>query len=346
MRSDIPAKQRHLYFAYKSTQTRYDRTPPESDTVPYVAALNARPFVNECYLGIEETLRYLILLGKEQGRDVQKAPKGHDLGRLFCCLSDEDQDAMRRRFRSFWTLYRKAVHEAYPILNENKEEFRELSKSVNKRYEAHMMKFRDLDKFFHVCGNGYGQWRFFIMQSDPDEDSMSRPKVPDMHLDLMLEVWRGLVWLSAIHLRDVEDAGWACIVTEPINVYLDQYIRGHVYRRAERDNAWQRASQHDDEIDFVDLRNWFLNRPSVVRSRTPWLLSGLELLNYTGKKTKSLNGASGLLKQVLVRAANSEVNSHVIADRSSDIILLHGRIIAEGLSWNTTTREFEPMRAC
>ncbi len=187
MRKTLFSKQRNLYFTHTGAQKQYDTAPPMQDLIPAVSYANARSFIVEYYLGIEENLRFLINLAKQQGRNSKKVTSGHNLEPLFYCLPSEDRKLLSARYRTYWSLQSRACYST-PLPGEDNEELeRKLSDRFNQNYEESMKKFCTLDKFLQTCGDGYNKWRYWPLETKQED-----PQLPHVNLDLMLEVWRSL----------------------------------------------------------------------------------------------------------------------------------------------------------
>ena len=349
MRTKLVEVHHYLDLEYRGTQGLYDKNPPNNDLVPTVSALNASPFVSISYLGIEKMLLFLISTGKEQGRQIGRKARSstrHSLKPLFQRLPKKERDILSTRYRSAWSLFNKGCYN-FNLHSGDPEEERELSKKFNDQHEEYISQFSTLDKFFAVSGDGYNKWRYFLVDpKSQSESTMEAPKIPSVNVDLMLEVWRSLVWLSACWLKEAGEETGPTINTMPIEIFLNEYIMGHFYRTAQDNDEWQAATQDDNyDVRFRDLHDWFRERPSVSATGVPLLISGLELLNFNAGKTPSLPGACGLLKRVLTNAADKGLRTplHASQERLSDIRVFHQRIGFSGLEWDSEKREFNSL---
>ena len=150
---------RNVKYAYDNTQRQFDEHPPKNDNAPIAAAINGWTLICGCYMGIEQTMKCLILM--RDGCLVRT----HDFGNLFLLLDPSERDVVATYYRVYRSLHN---FDTGSIALETACEFIQYIGKVGK------------DK-----GKGYEAWRYILI-----EDHKEMPK---MHLGMMLEIWRALV---------------------------------------------------------------------------------------------------------------------------------------------------------
>ena len=284
----------------------------------------------------------LINLAYTQGRrSSARASRGHDLYPLFLDLPCEDRAVLRTRYRVFWSLYNRACYSGIPGITfdyDCEDLERKLIARRNRDYERFMFEFKTLDKLLTVSGKGYNQWRYFVLKSKSQNPLLEPEKMPKTPLDLMLELWRALTWLSALRIQEFSGVpAMSSSNEQPLDGFLNDYMMNHVYRGLE--DEWSDYTQQCDNAEFRELWYWFRERPHVTDSDTPLLVSGLELFNARAGWLDSVTEASSDLEKFLMEPKRKIVTRQQTS-RLFDIHLLHRRIVSEGLTWHSMSREF------
>ena len=66
-----------MTYAHKQAESHYDKYPPRDDIVPIAAAINAWTLICNCYMGIEQAMKRLILMRREIKEVPPDLKKGH-----------------------------------------------------------------------------------------------------------------------------------------------------------------------------------------------------------------------------------------------------------------------------
>ena len=164
---------RHLTYAYEQTERHYGEYPPNDDIVPIAAAINAWTLICGCYMGIEQTMKLLILMQLR----ITKVPrhlKIHDLSRLYPLLDDSKRLVVSR----YYGIYR-SLHD----------------------FDSGGIALDTAEQFIRYVGDGYTSWRYILIDGPAG--------IPKVHIGLMIETWRALVdivnsHVSGTHYESIE----------------------------------------------------------------------------------------------------------------------------------------------
>ena len=281
-----------MTYAHRQTERHYDEYPPNDDLVPIAAAINAWTLVCGCYMGIEQTMKLLILMQ----RGIKQVPRElriHDLSELYSSLDKLDRHVVAKYYRVYRSLH---------------------------NFDSSDVVLDTADQFIEYIGGGYTSWRYILI-----EDSSAVPKV---HIGLMLETWRALVYIA----RNYEVGGSYATIEQRIASYIER----NVIVSAEGDDAWQRASQdRDGSTDFTKIREWVIRNGGLLQV-------GVMLFDHRKREGLFSPGDSALLRKVIYRAAKTAVRSPITGSvRKADIAMFLHRIHKGGLAWNEEKRVFE-----
>ena len=220
---------RNVKYAYDNTQRQFDEHPPKNDNAPIAAAINGWTLICGCYMGIEQTMKCLILM--RDGCLVRT----HDLGNLFLSLDPSERDVVATYYRVYRSLHN---FDTGSIALETACEFIQYIGKVGK----------DKGK----VGKGYEAWRYILI-----EDHKEMPK---MHLGMMLEIWRALAYLVG---HRVSGRNYPY---RTVDGYLEDYIEG-VFRDAQRDEDWQAASLDENTgVNFSEICDWLHHKGRALEA--------------------------------------------------------------------------------
>ena len=155
-----------LKQAFSVTQRFYDKFPPQRDLFPLFEAASAWPIVCGAFMGIETTMKHLLILA---GNDYPKGRAGHDILKLYEALTDSQRGIIGTYFNVYRSLHFDTVAPA-----------------------IHAEELQSADSFIRSIakeGSGYQGWRYMFIE-DPQE-------APRVHIGLMLEIWRALVHIPS-----------------------------------------------------------------------------------------------------------------------------------------------------
>ena len=313
---------RHVTYAHKQAEQHYDKYPPNSDSVPIAEAINAWTLISGCYMGIEQTMKLLILMRRGIKRvppDLRKGI-GHDLNKLYSLLDDSE----RLVVANYYKVYR-SFHD----------------------FDSGSVSLDTADQFIQHIGNGYTAWRYILI-----EDSSAVPKV---HIDLLLELWRALADIAMHHVHGKNYETLAHMLGE----YIQQ---GVIVVAEQDDDWQAASQDENNNTNFGEIRQWFLQNGGVLkagidlfnhRARGNWhSLEAPPLLRQVlfraaeravrAAETDRANRSKW--KDIHIYPAGEVAYFQVPATykaRRTDIDLLHDRIKGSGLTWNADQGVFE-----
>ena len=131
-RNTFEDEARRVRYAYKSTQSHYDQHPPHDDVVPIAAAINAWTLICGCYMGIEQTIKLLILM--RGGRPELT----HPLATHYALLGTVERDMVAKSYRVYRSLH---------------------------NFDSGGLDIETADKFIQHIGNGYVAWRYILIET-------------------------------------------------------------------------------------------------------------------------------------------------------------------------------------
>ena len=312
----------HVTYAHEQAEGHYDKYPPRDDSVPVAAAINAWTLICGCYMGIEQAMKLLILMRrriKKMPPDLRKG-NGHDLNKLYSLLDDSERLVVANYYKVYRSLH---------------------------NFDSGSVSLDTAAQFIQHIGNGYTAWRYILI-----EDSST---VPEVHIGLLLELWRALADIAMHHVHGKR--------LETLGCLLSEYIQQGVIVAAEEEDDWQAASQDENNnTNFGEIRQWFLQNGGVLKA-------GIDLLSHHAQRSWHSLEATPLLRQVLFRAAERAVraaetdranrskwknidmypdgevayfrNPVTYKARRTDIDMFHDRIKGSGLTWIADKGVFE-----
>ena len=303
-------------YAYKQTERHYDEYPPDDDRLPLAAAINAWTLICGCYMGIEQTMKLLILMR----RRIKKVPpelKHHYLNKLYPLLDESE----RLIVSDYYRIYR-SLHD----------------------FAGDDVPLDTADQFIQYIGNGYTLWRYILIE-DPND-------VPKVHIGLMLETWRALVDIANRHVRGKKYETLAYLLGE----YIQQSVvvvaqMDNDWQAASQDESSDTSfgdirdwiSQNGGALKAgIDLFN-HLARGSFHSLETSPLLH--QVLFRTAEKAVRADetGRTRWTDKDIYPAG--EVfhfqKPETYKARRTDIAMFHDRIKGGGLTWNADKRVFE-----
>lgn len=145
-----------LTYAYKQTERHYDEYPPNDDIVPIAAAINAWTLICGCYMGIEQTMKLLIMM-RMGIKKLSREHRIHDLNKLYSLLDESERLVVAAYYRVYRSLH---------------------------NFDAGDLTLETADDFIEYIGEGYNAWRYILVESTE--------VIPKLHLGLMIEIWRAL----------------------------------------------------------------------------------------------------------------------------------------------------------
>ena len=310
---------RHVTYAHKQAERHYDKHPPNSDAVPIAEAINAWTLISGCYMGIEQTMKLLILV-QRGSKKITSDLKIHDLNKLYSLLDESERVVVADYFRIYRSLH---------------------------NFDSGSVPLDTADQFIQHIGNGYTAWRYILI-----EDSSGVPKV---HIGLLLELWRALADIAMHHVHGKNYETLAHMLEE----YIQQGViivaeQDDDWQAASQD---ENNNTNFGEIRQSFLQNGGVLKAGIDlldhRSRGSWhSLEASPLLRQV-----LFRAADRAVREAETDRANrskwqnidiypaGEVlyfqNSATYKARRTDIDMFHDRIKGGGLTWNADKGVFE-----
>ena len=309
------AETRHVVYAHKQAERHYDKHPPNSDAVPIAEAINAWTLISGCYMGIEQTMKLLIMMrmGVKRVPPNLRKGNGHDLGKLYSLLDDSE----RLVVTNYYKVYR-SIH----------------------NFDSDTVSLDTADQFIQHIGNGYVAWRYILIEE--------LSAVPKVHIGSLLELWRALADIAMHHVHGKNYETLAHVLAE----YIEQ---GVIAVAEQDDDWQAASLDQNNSTNFGEIRQWFVQNGGVLkvgldlfnhRARESWhSLEAPPLLRQVlSRAVERAVRASETDRANRARCKNidiypaGEVAYFQIPEtykaRRMDIDMLHDRIKGSGLTWN------------
>ena len=289
-------------YAYNNTKRHYNEYPPKADLVPIAEAINTWTFVCGCYMGIEQTMKFLIRMN---GRTPRKT---HDLECLYLSLDPSERDLISVYYRVYRSLH---------------------------NFDAGNTDLETVDKFIHHIGRGYTAWRYILVEG-PDPE-----KVPRVHLGSMLETWRALVDLVNLRVSGGNSYRTVATLLEQDyimgKVYSDAESDDEWQAASQDENSGVEFKELSDWFQHrgrfleggIDLFNHHARGTGDSIQASPLLRRVL---------LRAADRAVQQAEQVPLGGSENQACGFL---RWDDIIMFHRRIRSGGLAWNADKGVFE-----
>lgn len=175
-------KSQLVNHAYRATVALYDEVIGDPD--PMAAAANAWPVICSSYLGIEQTLKFLLA-----HRGAEHEPDRHPLEPLYQALEVGEKKAVSRCYRVFRSLH---------------------------NFDSAGIDLASADHFIAYIGEGFKPWEYLLIEP--------LDAAPKMYVPLMLEVWRVLAGLADIRFRKDDATEYDYGYPRPVSTHLARYL--------------------------------------------------------------------------------------------------------------------------
>ncbi|MDD9995327.1 MAG: hypothetical protein OXS35_06220 [Dehalococcoidia bacterium] len=313
---------RHVVYAHKQAERHYDKHPPNSDAVPIAEAINAWTLISGCYMGIEQTMKLLIMMrmGVKRVPPNFRKGNGHDLGKLYSLLDDSE----RLVVDNYYKVYR-SIH----------------------NFDSDTVSLDTAEQFIQHIGNGYVAWRYILI-----EDSSAVPKI---HIGLLLELWRALADIAMHHVHGKNYETLAHILDE----YIQQSV---IVVAEQDDDWQAASQDENSNTNFGEIRQWFLQNGGVLKAGIHLFEHRARGSSHSSETSPLLQkvlfrAADRAMREAEIDRANRSAwqnidayppgqvvyfqNSANYKARRTDIDMFHDRIKGSGLTWNADKGVFE-----